>query len=342
MKNKLLKFYGEKYDLKKFEDNVSTLDIAFLIYDCDNNYYFNKDDLLGEKKPNQILKIIHDYNKKYKLKITNFYPVCFCDKTLVIAFKTDNINSNLNKYKSNQALCKYKFLIEYHQNNFETMFVSTTIKNEIKASQKNKKRYFIHEKIIKKYIFTSKKRKKDEFKSLLNNLIPNKSSIIDVSCGDNSDIFSLALKKKYKVIVGNDICINYLNTQENYEVIYTNDDIEQNLIKEGSYDVSFCKNTLHHMSNLSNINNMLQFLNRISNEIIIVEISNPLEQGGLPKFLNKYLYTWFLKDLGRFFLNNAQFKNIIEKNFTNHKIDYYEFSNILGTYMIAKIVKEKK
>ena len=29
-------------------------------------------------------------------------------------------------------------------------------------------------------------------------------------------------------------------------------------------------------------------------------------------------------------------------NFTNHKIDYYEFSNILGTYMIAKIVKEKK
>ena len=66
MKNKLLKFYGEKYDLKKFEDNVSTLDIAFLIYDCDNNYYFNKGDLLGEKKPNQILKIIHDYNKKYK------------------------------------------------------------------------------------------------------------------------------------------------------------------------------------------------------------------------------------------------------------------------------------
>ena len=54
MKNKLLKFYGEKYDLKKFEDNVSTLDIAFLIYDCDNNYYFNKGDLLGEKKPNQI------------------------------------------------------------------------------------------------------------------------------------------------------------------------------------------------------------------------------------------------------------------------------------------------
>ena len=50
MKNKLLKFYGEKYDLKKFEDNVSTLDSAVLIYDGDNNYYFNKDDLLGEKE----------------------------------------------------------------------------------------------------------------------------------------------------------------------------------------------------------------------------------------------------------------------------------------------------
>ena len=39
----------------------------------------------------------------------------------------------------------------------------------------------------------------------------NKKTIIDVSCGSNSDVFKIAKQKNYELIVGNDICLNYLN-----------------------------------------------------------------------------------------------------------------------------------
>ena len=206
-------------------------------------------------------------------------------------------------------------------------------------SQKYIKRYIFHEKYIKKYILTETKRKKKEFSELLKSLLPSKQSIIDVSCGDNSDIFKIAESKNYSTIVGNDICLNYLYTHKDSNVICTNDDVELNKIKSNSYDVSFCKNTLHHMNNLTNINKMLKFLDKISNEIIIVEISNPKEYKGLPKFLNKYLYTKFLRDVGNCYLNEEQFKNIISNRFKEHTIKYCTFTNILGTYMIAKISK---
>ena len=60
-----------------------------------------------------------------------------------------------------------------------------------------------------------------------------------------------------------------------------------------------------------------------------------------PKFLNTYLYTKFLKDVGRCYLNEIQLKNIINNKFKNCKIEYHKFVNVLGEYMIAKIVKEE-
>ena len=133
-----------------------------------------------------------------------------------------------------------------------------------------------------------------------------------------------------------------MEEKTNENVVYTNDDVIFNNIKDESYDVAFCKNTLHHMNDVNAINNMLLLLNRISkHEILIVEICSPRETGGLPKFLNKWLYTKFLKDVGSCFLNESQFKKIIEHNFNHYKIDYYTFTNILGTYMIAKIRKDK-
>ena len=233
-----------------------------------------------------------------------------------------------------------KKLINYHKENYNTFFISSNVQKEIFVSKKNISRYRFHEDYIKKYILTNNMRKKEEFISLLKKIIPNKKSIIDISCGDNTDVFKIAKMKKYNTIVGNDICLNYLNTKNNNNVIYTNDDIELNKIKANSYDVSFCKNTLHHMNNITNINNVLKFMDKISNEIIIVEISNPKESKGLPKFLNKYLYVKFLKDIGSCYLNEEQFKKIIETRFKKHKIKYLNFTNILGTYMIAIIKKE--
>lgn len=94
------------------------------------------------------------------------------------------------------------------------------------------------------------------------------------------------------------------------------------------------------MNNITNINNMLDFLDTISNTIIIVEIMNPKEYKGLPRFLNKYLYTKFLKDVGSCYLNEEQFTSLINNKFKKNCIEYYTFTNILGTYKIAKIKKE--
>lgn len=341
MKINLYNFYKEKYDLKTLDLNIVDEKIMFIIYDEKYNYYLKNNSFITENNNIDILKKIEYLNHKYKLDITNFYPVCFCYKTLVIALKTKITNTNLCKYSKDNLDIKYHELFNYHKKNYFTLFVSSNIKKEMHMSQRYINRYKFHEMFLKKYIFTEKKRCKNEFYDLLYELLPNKKSIIDVSCGDNSDIFLIAKRKKYETIVGNDICLNYLNLDRCVNVIYTNDDIELNKIKKDSYDVSFCKNTLHHMNNLSNINNALDFLSKISNDIIIVEIMNPKEYKGLPRFLNKYLYTKFLKDVGNCYLNEEQFISIINTKFKKYDIEYKTFTNILGTYKIAKISKSK-
>lgn len=341
MKANIYNFYREKYDLKTLDLKITKNKILFLIYDEEYYYYFEDNKFITDKENIDILSKIVFLNNKYKLDIINFYPVCFCNKTLVIALKTSETNTILKKYVKENLKIEYQKLIDFHKENFATLSVFSNTEKEVAMSRKYINRYKFHEKVLKKYIFTDVKRNKEEFRDILYDLLPSKKSIIDVSCGDNSDIFLIAKKKKFEIIVGNDICLNYLNLSKNNDVIYTNDNIELNRIKEKSYDVSFCKNTLHHMNNITNINNVINFLNKISNDIIIIEIMNPKEDKGLPKFLNKYLYTKFLKDVGNCYLNEEQFVNIINNNFKNHKIEYKTFKNILGTYKIAKITKKE-
>lgn len=342
MEKNFYNFCLNKYDLDNLKININDNYILFLVYDDEYYYYLKDNEFLSMDKNINILKVIDKFNKKYLLEIINYYPVCICNKTLVIALRTEHVGSSkLHVVKYNQIDKNYQKLIKYHRTNFATLFVSSNVKQEINMSRKYIKRYKFHENYIKKYLLTEKLRKKDEFNSLLYKLLPDKKSIIDVSCGDNSDIFKIALQKKYTTIVGNDICLNYLKTQSTNKVIFTNDDIELNRIKAKSYDVSYCKNTLHHMNNLTNINNALKFLTKISRDIIIIEIVNPQESKGLPKFLNKYLYNKFLCDVGNCFLNEEQFQTIINNVFMDYHIEYLSFNNILGKYMIAKITKEE-
>lgn len=339
MLNDVYNFYKEKYNLKHLNIDISKKKVLFLIY-RKKNYYLNNN-LFIELEPNiNILDKIKDFNKEYNLKICAFYPVCFCNDTLIIALKTKKTyNSRLKETFYKKIDKKYEQLISFHQINYCSSLLSLNIKNEISMSHKYIKRYKFHENFIKKYILTDKLRKKTEFFELLNELIPSANSIIDVSCGSNSDVFKIAKQKKYELIVGNDICLNYLNLNKDKNIIYTNDDVEINDIKENSYDVSFCKNTIHHMNDLNRINILLEFLKKISNTIIIVEIKEPREEGGMPTFLNKNLYTRFLKDVGTCYLNIEQFKEVIEQNFENEIIEYKEFKNVLGTYMVARITK---
>ena len=331
-------FISKHYSLKKLNCDITKNKFILLLYDDKYYYYLNDCEFISLNEIDDILTFIKDLSAKFSIKVSNYYPVCYCKKSLVIALRIDSSTSTLlNRLKYEELDKKYKLLCKYHSDYFSTIFVSSNVEKEISMSKKYINRYKFHEKFIKRYLLTEKKRKKEEFRELLRELIPNKKSIIDVSCGDNSDIFEIAKDKGYKTIVGNDICLNYLNTHSNNSIVFTNDNIEDNNIKNRSYDVSYVKNTLHHMNNIVCINNLLDTLNNISNEIIIVEILNPVQTGGLPKFLNKYLYSKFLKDVGRCYLNELQFQTIINNKFENKKIKYYKFNNILGEYMIAKI-----
>ena len=227
--------------------------------------------------------------------------------------------------------------VESIYNNIKIESICSLKTSFIKSSSNSKN--------IKRFFLTEKKRRKAEFKKIIDELIPAAKSIIDISCGDNSDIFDLCKKKKFNIIVGNDIGLNYLKSINMNGIIFTNENVELNKFKPTSFDVSYCKNTLHHMNNLTNINNMLEFLKEISDDIIIIEIENPCIKGGLPKFLNKYLYGFFLKDVGKCYLNYKQFKTIIEKKFNkivDYEISYSKFENVLGNYMIAKISRRRK
>ena len=94
------------------------------------------------------------------------------------------------------------------------------------------------------------------------------------------------------------------------------------------------------MNNDEEIRKVLNTMYDISNRLIIVEIEDPQKTGGIPEILNKYLYTEYLKDAGRYFLNFEKFKKIIDSNFKNKcVINYLSFKNILGNYMIAIIEK---
>ncbi len=342
MRNDYSTFISKHYNLKRLSLTITNSKYLLLLYDDKYYYYLKNKKFIEKNKITNILNVINEISSECNIKISNFYPVCYCSKTVVIAFRVlSTNNSNLEKVTYDGLSDSYKKLFNYHERNFSTLYISSNVTKEITMSERYIKRYKFHEKYIKKYIFTKKRRKKEEFHDLLFGLIPEKKSIIDVSCGDNSDIFEIAKKKKYDTIVGNDICLNYLKTQRKEYVIYTNDNIEDNLIKEKSYDVSFVKNTLHHMNNILCINNLLDMLDRISDEIVIVEILNPQEKGGLSKFLNTFLYTKFLKDVGQCYLNEYQFKNIINNKFKNSKIEYQKFTNILGEYMIAKISKKE-
>jgi hypothetical protein len=102
-------FYKKKYDLKTLNLKITESKILFLIYDEKYNYYLDNGNFFTSGEKVNILKKIEELNKTYKLEITNFYPVCFCSKTLVIAFKTNNVNTNLMKVYNDKILLNYKF-----------------------------------------------------------------------------------------------------------------------------------------------------------------------------------------------------------------------------------------
>lgn len=216
---------------------------------------------------------------------------------------------------------------------------------EIETNEKWKHRYNFHDKFVKKYILTAKLKKKEKFYNLISEKIGSPSSIIDISCGDDSFVFKLSRNKNIDTIVGNDISWSQIEriSEEYNEVLFTNHNAASLPFKKNTFDVVYCSNTLHHIPNKHILSNMLESMLNIGKKIVIVEIENPKITGGFPYLLNKYWYIKFLHDVGGTYLSFDEFKLILNSIFKDRAtIKFDTFKNITGNYMIAEIIKEEK
>ena len=321
--------------IKNIKDNT----INFILFDtklmfymiCDNSIPSYSFDLnLG------IIDLINNIEQTYKVKVLNYLPVCYAnDKSLIMACKISINNSKYVKEINNDI---YKDVIKIIKNKAD--YYSEEYDDESVLIEKYHRRYKIYNKYIKKMVLTDKRRKKREFQSLIKRLCGEYNSIIDISCGDNLDIYKISSENN--VIVFNDISLYQLRCCESKSnnILYTNDNILDLSFKNNIFDVSYCKNTLHHMNNDDEIIALLNNMYNISNKLVIVEIEDPKKVGGISKILNKYLYVDYLKDSGKYFLSFCKFKRMIDNNFKDKcNISYLSFKNVLGNYMIAVVEK---
>lgn len=338
--NNNFEFYKKLYKLDNIKiKNIKNNTINFLLFDFKSNLYMLRDNSIISYSFDlnlNIIDIIEDIEQTYKVKILNFFPVCYVNNnSLIMALKVfignnrylKEIDNNIYKEAINIIRCKSNYYSKEYDD--ESIII-----------EKYKNRYKIYNKYIKKIFLTEKKRNKQKFLNLIKRLCGNYSSIIDISCGDNLDISNISSKDDF--IVFNDISLYQLRCCEssNCHILYTNDNILDFSFRKDVFDVSYCKNTLHHMDNDDEINRLLNNMYEIANKMIIVEIEDPKKVGGIPKLLNKYLYCNYLKDAGKYYLSFCKFKKIIDNNFKDKcNISYLSFKNVLGNYMIAVIEK---
>jgi len=223
---------------------------------------------------------------------------------------------------------------------------------EISTYVDYRKRYVIHNKFIKRLLLTDKRKKQKRFECLIKSLLGDDiQSIIDVSCGDNSFIFDLGKKQNIPIVVGNDISWDQLerlrqkllNQNYNKNVLFTNHNVASLPFVENAFDVSYCRNTLHHMPSLESQRSLLDSMFQVSKKLILIEIEDPKENGkGFPFYLHKWWFKGFLKDRGNIYLTKTAFENLVNKMFnTKADIRFETFHNIMGNYLIATITKKE-
>mgnify|MGYP002078816274 CR=1 FL=1 len=243
----------------------------------------------------------------------------------------------INKYANNKIVQLALKRIKTFANNFP--------EHEIATNEKYKLRYVLHNSIVKRFLLTPKIKKKAIFNQLLYNKIGAIESFIDVSCGDNWFIDTLVKKiPQLKITVGNDISRSQIDLikKDTDKILYTNHNAVYLPFKEKTFDISYCANTLHHMTSRKNMKNLLEGMFSIAKKMLIVEIERPKETGWIPYILNKYRYIWFLKDVGWAYLSQKEFEIVLYDLFKERaKITFSYFRNIQGKYMIAEIEEQK-
>lgn len=210
--------------------------------------------------------------------------------------------------------------------------IATQENLEKKSVEDHWLRYLFHNLLVKKIFFSSSKKLQDK---ILDLIIGQPKSILDVSCGDDDLVVRICKKFKVEICVANDLSpkLTSFIHDNTVKITYTNFNILSKPFVE-KFDLVVCKNTLHHIPR-SYQSSLIQYLLKISNQLIIVDIEDPSRSTFRSKIWNWY-YRTFLGDEGNCFLNFDSFKTFlsIEKKFI-----LGEFSTLKGNYMYGTYSK---
>jgi len=166
--------------------------------------------------------------------------------------------------------------------------------------------------------------------------------VLDVSAGDDMLVFELA--KSAEKVVANDISETEMQPLIRHAGQYPN--VEFTLgnvveIPENSADIVICKNTLHHLNTVGQIERALLAIRNAARErMVIMDVENPALQWRARQW-NAY-YRRMLKDQGGFFMDYAQFSRIMQFMFDDYSIDVKKVKTIKGDYMLATIDKSRR
>lgn len=205
--------------------------------------------------------------------------------------------------------------------------------NEIECVRGNYFRNIFDKKIVK---CLSKITSDKIFNKIVRLIKPNPNTILDISCGDSSNIVNLQNVYPNALCVGNDMNWESIKNIKKYNknVIFTNFDMNYLPFKK-KIDVIIFKNTLHHIKETSQLE-LINNLAVVSNQLIIMDVLDPKQSSLLAKIWNFY-YRKFLNDQGNTFLGLNNFHSLIEKSCKNKKIKFGEVSTIKGVYMYSSI-----
>jgi ubiquinone/menaquinone biosynthesis C-methylase UbiE len=162
------------------------------------------------------------------------------------------------------------------------------------------------------------------------------SSVLDVSCGDDELIVSLAAEGRD--CVANDVCLNLMKARAGegaaHDVVYTLHNVVQ-LPFAKRFEAAVCKNTVHHLNDAETARAFAE-LDRLADEVVIVDVLD-ISASARAKAFNAY-YRLFLGDQGRHFLSFKEFSDRISTGFPERSVSYRQITTVKGCYALAHVI----